>query len=56
MYQAVRETDRIVNTDRWPMLYFPEIYVMKGGYSEYHQKFGAKMDAIEVPLPCLNRS
>lgn len=56
MYQSVRETDRIVNTDRWPMLFFPEIYVMKGGYSEYYKKFGATMGTIEIPYPQLNKS
>ena len=36
LYQAVRETDRVVNENRWPKLFYPEIYMLKGGFAEFH--------------------
>nr|CAH8839175.1 unnamed protein product [Trichobilharzia regenti] len=35
----LRSVDRVSNYHRYPFLYFPEIYVMKGGYSAFYKKF-----------------
>ncbi|OON18325.1 rhodanese-like protein [Opisthorchis viverrini] len=35
----LRSVDRLSNYHRYPFLYFPEIYVMKGGYSAFFQKY-----------------
>ncbi|CAH8503506.1 unnamed protein product [Heterobilharzia americana] len=35
----LRSVDRVSNYHRYPFLYFPEIYVMKGGYSAFYRKF-----------------
>ncbi|TNN07641.1 M-phase inducer phosphatase 2 isoform 1 [Schistosoma japonicum] len=35
----LRNVDRVSNYHRYPFLYFPEIYVMKGGYSAFYRKF-----------------
>ena len=59
MYQAVRETDRMLNEARWPQLNLPEIYILEGGYSPFYEAYGEHaMHAglIEVPRPDLNRS
>lgn len=59
MYQAVRETDRMLNESRWPQLNLPEIYILEGGYSHFFEAYGDfAIDAglIVVPRPELNRS
>ena len=59
MYQAVRETDRMLNESRWPQLNLPEIYILEGGYSHFIEAYGdVAIDAglVEVPHPELNRS
>ncbi|CAH8483818.1 unnamed protein product [Schistosoma turkestanicum] len=35
----LRSVDRVSNYHRYPFLYFPEIYIMKGGYSAFYRKF-----------------
>ncbi|VDL97751.1 unnamed protein product [Schistocephalus solidus] len=35
----LRRIDRTTNYHRYPFLFFPELYVMKGGYSEFYKKF-----------------
>nr|VZI12209.1 unnamed protein product [Spirometra erinaceieuropaei] len=35
----LRRIDRTTNYHRYPFLFFPEVYVMKGGYSEFYKKF-----------------
>ncbi|CAH8439584.1 unnamed protein product [Dicrocoelium dendriticum] len=35
----LRNIDRISNYHRYPFLYFPEIYIMKGGYSAFYQSY-----------------
>ncbi|THD27374.1 M-phase inducer phosphatase [Fasciola hepatica] len=37
----LRSIDRVSNYHRYPFLYFPEIYVMKGGYSAFYRKHAA---------------
>lgn len=59
MYQAVRETDRMLNEARWPQLNLPEIYILDGGFSRFYEAYGDfAVDAglIKVPRPELNRS
>ncbi|KAA3677933.1 uncharacterized protein DEA37_0004444 [Paragonimus westermani] len=35
----LRNVDRMSNYHRYPFLYFPEIYIMKGGYSAFFQNY-----------------
>ncbi|CAL8086068.1 unnamed protein product [Calicophoron daubneyi] len=37
----LRSIDRISNYHRYPFLYFPEIYIMKGGYSAFYRKYAS---------------
>ncbi|VDD75303.1 unnamed protein product [Mesocestoides corti] len=39
MATFLRNIDRTMNCNRYPFLFFPELYVMKGGYSEFHKRF-----------------
>ena len=39
MYFSLRQFDRHYNIEKYPRLFFPEIYVMQGGYSKYWQLF-----------------
>jgi len=33
LYKSLREKDREINLEIYPKLYFPEIYIMQGGFS-----------------------
>jgi len=33
-----RELDRVANWQRWPELYFPELYLLEGGYSNFFKE------------------
>ncbi|KAL3320189.1 hypothetical protein Ciccas_001127 [Cichlidogyrus casuarinus] len=35
----LRSIDRKSNFERYPFLFFPEIYIMKGGYSAFYKKY-----------------
>ena len=39
MYDFVRETDRRVNGTQYPLLDYPEIYVLHAGYREFFKRF-----------------
>ena len=36
MYRFMRETDRNMNADRYPALYYPEMYILMGGYKAFY--------------------
>ena len=35
----LRKLDRQLNADKYPFLNFPEIYIMKGGYKEFYDRY-----------------
>ena len=35
--REIRERDRLLNQDKYPHLYYPEIYLIEGGYKEFFQ-------------------
>jgi hypothetical protein len=39
MYSILRGLDRAFNTNIYPKLFYPEIYVMEGGYSQFHVNY-----------------
>ncbi|KAL5965934.1 M-phase inducer phosphatase 3 [Taenia solium] len=39
MARLLRKLDRSSNLSRYPFLFFPELYVMKGGYAEFYKRF-----------------
>lgn len=39
LYRCLRDTDRRCNVDVYPRLFFPEIYVMEGGYCAFWQRY-----------------
>jgi M-phase inducer tyrosine phosphatase len=39
MYSILRGTDRELNHAYYPRLFYPEIYVLQGGYSKYWANF-----------------
>lgn len=39
MYSCLRDNDRRSNIDVYPRLFFPEIYVMEGGYAAFWQNY-----------------
>ncbi|XP_049820675.1 M-phase inducer phosphatase-like isoform X2 [Aethina tumida] len=39
MYKYLRQKDRALNADMYPLLCYPEIYVLKTGYSKYFEEY-----------------
>lgn len=37
MAKFVRNRDRLVNQDRYPLLTYPEVYILDGGYSSFYE-------------------
>jgi M-phase inducer tyrosine phosphatase len=36
MYAALREIDRRLNMQWYPQIFYSEIYILEGGYSQFH--------------------
>ena len=52
MYCLMRNFDRQLNIERYPKVFFPDMYVMEGGYSQFWQKYMKQPnnnEVIEVP-------
>ncbi|XP_071176385.1 M-phase inducer phosphatase 1-like [Mytilus edulis] len=39
MCRFLRNNDRELNAENYPSLYFPELYILKGGYKEFYESF-----------------
>eukprot|EP01125_Pyxidicula_operculata_P012572 TRINITY_DN4131_c0_g1_i2.p1 TRINITY_DN4131_c0_g1~~TRINITY_DN4131_c0_g1_i2.p1 ORF type:complete len:280 (+),score=44.05 TRINITY_DN4131_c0_g1_i2:852-1691(+) len=37
--RQLRKLDRVANWERWPRLFYPELYLLDGGYSNFFSKF-----------------
>ena len=48
LYNSLRDADRRINTDIYPKLFFPEIYVMEGGYSKFWNEFGNDLEVLDI--------
>jgi len=44
LYRYLRRWDRNVHANNYPQLYYPEMYVLKGGYKEFYEKFAELCD------------
>eukprot|EP01080_Neovahlkampfia_damariscottae_P006018 gene6018-10020_t len=40
IYRTLREIDRKLNEDVWPKLYYPEIYLLNGGFKNFYETMG----------------
>lgn len=50
----VRNLDRQLNKTNYPSLYYPEMYILDGGYKNYWQQNGGKCDPPHAYLPMRN--
>lgn len=50
----VRNLDRQLNKANYPSLYYPEMYILDGGYKNYWQKHGDKCEPPHAYLPMRN--
>eukprot|EP00158_Paraphelidium_tribonemae_P004712 Partr_v1_DN26924_c3_g2_i2_m6992 putative cell division cycle 25 homolog len=49
--QYLRRTDRLFNASEYPRLFFPEIYVLEGGYLDFFQRFKSYCEPqLYVPM------
>lgn len=47
---AFRGFDRELNKHRYPFLFYPQVYVMNGGYREFYNRFPGYCDGGYVPM------
>ncbi|TNV71799.1 hypothetical protein FGO68_gene10591 [Halteria grandinella] len=50
MYQALRELDRRLHLHCYPQLFFTEIYILEGGYKQFHESQPHHCEGGYVPM------
>ena len=40
--REVRERDRLLNKDSYPNLFYPEMYLLEGGYKQFFENYQVK--------------
>jgi M-phase inducer tyrosine phosphatase len=50
MYSAVRELDRRLHINCYPQLFYPEIYILEGGYKLFHEVQPALCIGTYLPM------
>ncbi len=50
----VRNLDRQLNTDNYPELCFPEMYILEGGYKNFWSRFGNRCEPVNAYVPMRN--
>ena len=48
----MRQTDRKKNDMAFPKLYYPELYLLDGGYKAFYEKFPVSIITVLLPLVC----
>ncbi len=44
----LREYDRRINDSNYPKLYYPEVYLLDGGYRAFYEKYSVSVSILEV--------
>ena len=39
LWRTLRELDRNINVEKYPKLFFPEMYVLEKGFSSFYERF-----------------
>jgi M-phase inducer tyrosine phosphatase len=50
MYRTLREIDRNLHMHHYPQVYYTEIYLLEGGFKEFHNNHPALCDGTYVPM------
>jgi hypothetical protein len=53
--RLMRSHDRIANSDRYPSLRYPEIYLLEGGYQAFHSMYGSSCSPSHGYTPMCHR-
>lgn len=51
--REIRERDRMMNKHAYPSLFYPEIYLLEGGYKQFYEQF-AEFCSPQGYLPMLH--
>jgi M-phase inducer tyrosine phosphatase len=46
----MRNLDRHINLDKYPKLFYPESYVLEGGFSQFYQKYANHCDGYYMRM------
>ena len=50
--RMLREIDRQLNYNDFPNLYYPEVYILEGGYSNFHKQFPVNLLKLNKRVYC----
>lgn len=56
MYRFLREQDRGVHKDCYPCLYYPEMYILHGGYKAFYEETTKQLCQPQQYLPMIHES
>ncbi|CAG0887707.1 unnamed protein product [Darwinula stevensoni] len=56
LLRFLRKEDRKMNSENYPTLHFPEIYILDGGYKAFHEKYPHLCDPQGAYRPMLHSS
>lgn len=48
--EYLRNTDRQLNLNKYPFIYYPHIYILDGGYSNFYKQFSVDCDGGYTPM------
>ena len=48
MMREVRNLDRKLHEESYPQLYYPQLYLIKGGYKEFFQNLCGKLRTASI--------
>ena len=50
MYRAVRGVDREIHANFYPQIFYPEMYLLEGGYKAFHSQFPELCTGTYLPM------
>jgi rhodanese-related sulfurtransferase len=50
LFRTLRELDRNLNIDNYPQMFFPEMYILEGGYKDFQAQFPGLCEGSYQPM------
>jgi rhodanese-related sulfurtransferase len=50
MYRTLREIDRTLHMHHYPQIFYPEVYLLEGGFKEFHTNHPELCDGAYLPM------
>ena len=46
VYNLIRKTDRKINESKYPLICFPELYLLENGYKEFYENYPVSLNLL----------